>query len=68
MTAYRIKYGLYEFLVIVFQLANAPSSFHYYMNNTLLTYLKILCIAYQEKIVIYNEILGKYWVNVHLVF
>ena len=43
--AFRTRYGLYEYLVMPFGLANAPSSFQHYINDTLRAFLDIFCIA-----------------------
>jgi hypothetical protein len=54
-TAFRTKYGLYEYLVMPFGLTNAPASFQHWMNEVLSDYLNIFCIAYLDDVLIYSD-------------
>jgi hypothetical protein len=54
-TAFRTRYGLFEYLVMPFGLANAPSSFQHYMNDILRKYLDVFCTAYIDDILIYSN-------------
>ena len=54
-TAFRTRYGLYEYLVMPFGLANGPSSFQTYINNVLHGMLDIFCTAYIDDILIYSN-------------
>ena len=54
-TAFRTRYGLYEYLVMPFGLCNAPSSFQHYINDNLREYLDIFCTAYIDDILIYSN-------------
>ena len=54
-TAFQTHYGFYEYLVKPFGLANAPSLFQYYINNTLRDYLDIFCTVYTDDILIYSN-------------
>lgn len=54
-TAFRTRYGLYEWLVTPFGLANAPSSFQKYINWSLREYLDDFCSAYLDDVLIYSE-------------
>ena len=45
-TAFRTRYGLYEYYVMPFGLTNAPASFQRWMNEILSDYLDIFCVAY----------------------
>ena len=66
-TAFKTRYGLYEYLVMPFGLANAPSSFQHYINDTLQGYLDIFAIAYIDDILVYSNSLSKYKKHVGLV-
>ena len=54
-TAFRTRYGLYEYLVMPFGLANSPSSFQNYINNVLHGMLDVFCTAYIDDILIYSN-------------
>jgi hypothetical protein len=53
--AFRTKYGLYEYLVMLFGLTNALASFQQGMNEVLGDYLDVFCIAYLDNILIYLD-------------
>lgn len=55
MTAFRTRYGLYEWLVTPFGMANAPSTFQKYINWALREYLDEFCSAYVDNILIYTD-------------
>ena len=55
MTAFRTRYGLYEWLVTPFGLANAPSTFQKYINWTLREHLDDFCSAYIDDVLIYSS-------------
>ena len=54
-TAFRTRYGLFEWLVTPFGLANAPSTFQKYINWALRDYLDVFCSAYIDDILIYSS-------------
>ena len=54
-TAFRTRYGLYEYLVMPFGLANAPSSFQNFINDILHGMLDEFCTAYIDDILIYSN-------------
>lgn len=54
-TAFRTRYGLFEWLVTPFGLANAPSTFQKYINYTLRDYLDEFCSAYVDDILVYSS-------------
>jgi len=55
MTAFRTRYGLYEWLVTPFGLANAPSTFQRYINWAMRDYLDDFCSAYVDDILVYSN-------------
>jgi hypothetical protein len=67
LTAFRTRYGLFEYLVMPFGLANAPSSFQHYINDVLRPYLDIFCTAYIDDILIYSDNLTDHRKHVELV-
>jgi len=52
-TAFRTRYGLYEFQVIPFGLTNTPSTFQDMMNHVLSDLLDVGVIAYMDDILVY---------------
>jgi hypothetical protein len=54
-TAFRTRYGLFEYLVMPFGLTNGPASFQHYINDALRDYLDIFCTAYLDDILIYSD-------------
>ena len=54
-TAFQTRYGLYEYLVMPFRLANAPLSFQNFINNILHGMLDEFCTAYIDDIMIYSN-------------
>src|SRR3984957_9838345 len=55
LTAFRTRYGLYEWLVTPFGLANAPSTFQKYINWTLRDYLDEFVSAYLDDILVFSS-------------
>ena len=53
-TAFRTRYGLFEFQVMPFGLTNAPSTFQDMMNHVLSDLLDVGVLAYMDDILIYS--------------
>ena len=55
MIAFRIKYGLFEYLVMPFRLINTPAILQRVVNKVLYDYLNIFIIVYIDNILIFSE-------------
>ena len=54
-TAFRTRYGHYEYCVMPFGLTNAPATFQAFVNETLVGLLDNICIAYIDDILIFSQ-------------
>ncbi|GBG76310.1 hypothetical protein CBR_g22058 [Chara braunii] len=54
-TAFQIRYGLYEFVVMPFSLCNAPGTFQHAMNRIFHNYLDKFVIVYLDDILIFSK-------------
>jgi hypothetical protein len=54
-TAFRTRYGLYEYTVMSFGLTNAPTYFMYLMNKVVMEYLDKFVVAFIDDILIFSK-------------
>jgi hypothetical protein len=66
-TVFRIRYGLFKYLVMSFDLIDASSTFQHYINDSLREYLNIFCTAYLDDVLIYSDSLKDHRKHVKLV-
>ena len=53
-----MRYGYFEYQVILFSLFNAPASFQEYVNKILAEKLYVFVIVYLDDILIYSKNVG----------
>ncbi|XP_069498702.1 uncharacterized protein, partial [Ambystoma mexicanum] len=54
-TAFRTKYGLFEYQVMPFGLCNAPAAFQYFMNDVLRELIDVCVVVYIDDILVYSS-------------
>ena len=59
-TAFRTRYGHYEFLVMPFRLTNAPSAFMDFINRVFNLYLDKFVIVFIDDILVYSGSPGEH--------
>jgi hypothetical protein len=54
-TAFKTRYGLFEYLVMPFGLANAPATFQSYIHKAMGSLVDSVCVVYLDDILIYSK-------------
>jgi hypothetical protein len=55
MTAFVLRYGLYEYTMTSFGLTNAPAYFMYLMNKVFIEYLDKFVVVFIDDILVYSR-------------
>ena len=63
-TAFRTRYGHFEYQVMPFGLANAPATFQAYINKALRGLIDVTCVVYLDDILIYSSDPADHWRHV----
>ena len=60
LTTFLTRFGIFKYLVILFDLYNGPTFWQYLINDTLFDFLHCFVQVYLDNILIYSKILKKH--------
>ena len=63
-TAFHIRYGAFEWSVMLFGLTNAPAAFQRFMNDMFSDLLDVCIVVYLDDILIYSDNITQHWSHV----
>jgi hypothetical protein len=66
-TAFRTRYGLYEYTVMPFGLTNAPAYFMYLMNKVFMEYLDRFVVVFIDDILVFSKTMEEHEEHLKLV-
>jgi hypothetical protein len=66
-TAFRTRYGLYEYTVMSFELTNAPTYFMYLINKVFMKYLDRFVIVFIDDILIFSKMMEEHEDHLRLI-
>ena len=66
-TPFQTRYGLFQSLVMLMGLTNAPATFQKFINNILRPFLDQFCTAFLDNILIYSNTLEEHHVHIRRV-
>jgi hypothetical protein len=66
-TAFSTRYGLYEYLVMSFDLTNAPAYFMYLMNSVFMPELEKFVVVFIDDILVYSNNEAEHAEHLHIV-
>jgi hypothetical protein len=66
-TAFRTRYGLYEYTVMSFGLTNAPAYFRYLMNKVFMDYLDRFIVVFIDDILVFSKMMEEHEEHLRLV-
>ena len=67
-TAFNMRYGKYEFLVMLFGLTNASTTFQMLMNSILHPYIDKFVLVYLDNILVYSNSEKEHLKHLRLIF